>query len=999
VRLCANCGAGNREGARFCDTCGAPLATEAAQREVRRVVTVLFCDVAGSTSLGESVDAEALRALLARYFERMKAIVESHGGSVEKFIGDAVMAVFGVPQVHEDDALRAVRAAAEMRQALPELGLQARIGVNTGEVVTGTEERLVTGDTVNVAARLEQAAEPGAVLLGEPTVALVRDAVEVESIEPLQVKGKAEPLTAYHMLRVLEAPERRHGVLFVGRERELALLKDAWARVVAELCCELFTVVGDAGIGKSRLVAEFLSATGTRVVSGRCLPYGDGITYRPVVEVIKQLNAVPSDSAAAASIRSLLGETREGTSAEEIAWAFRRLLEEQAPLVCVFDDIQWGEKTFLDLVEQFAELSTGAPLLIVCLARREFAERRPEWPVALRLEPLRNVEIEQLIPARLGRGVRGQIARKSGGNPLFVTEMVAMAAEAEGEVVVPPTLRALLAARLDGLESGERVVLERGAVEGEIFHRSAVHALASEELPVTRCLLALMRKEVIRPHASQLPGDDAFRFRHLILRDVAYDGLSKASRADLHERFAAFLDVRAPDLVELDEIVGYHLEQSYRCRVELGRVGQRERKLAAEATTRLEAAGHRSFALGDPEGCGNLLARATSLLQPDDPARLGLLPTLGAALFEAGRLTDADQVLTEAIERSTGNKLLEARARVERQFVRLQTDTGASVAESENLVDSALRVFERHEDDLGQCRAWCLRALSEWVQGQVAKAEEAWRRGAEHARQAGEERELFEILDWRASAAPIGPTPVMEAIKRCSEIREEVQGSPLAVAQMLPPFAELHAMQGDFGAARSLIREADAIHGELGRIYTVALAHFEASVEMLAGHPAVAEERLRRAYDRLDEMGEKALFATTAAMLAEALYRQGRFEEAETLCWASRNAAAAEDPSAQVVWRGVQAKILARRGNHVDAVRLAREAVSLGDATDMVNLQGDALVDLAEVLIAAGDSHEAHAVLEQALDRYERKKNLAMVAQVRERLKGLRDRARASPRV
>ncbi|MGH2539851.1 MAG: adenylate/guanylate cyclase domain-containing protein, partial [Actinomycetota bacterium] len=234
----------------FCPHCGEALA-EAPAREQRKTVTVLFCDVTGSTSLGESIDPETLRGLLARYFERMRAIVERHGGVVEKFIGDAIMAVFGVPAAHEDDALRAVRAAAEMRDALPEIGVQARIGVNTGEVVTGTEERLVTGDAVNVAARLEQAAPPGEVLIGEPTLALVREVAEVSPVEPLELKGKGDRVPAYRLLGVGEAPERPYGTPFVGRSREMAILRAAWERARADQRCELVTVVGDAGIGKS----------------------------------------------------------------------------------------------------------------------------------------------------------------------------------------------------------------------------------------------------------------------------------------------------------------------------------------------------------------------------------------------------------------------------------------------------------------------------------------------------------------------------------------------------------------------------------------------------------------------------------------------------------------------------------------------------------------------------------------------------------------------------
>src|SRR5437868_8310806 len=312
----------------------------------RKVVTVLFCDVVGSTALGESVDPEALQGLLVRYFERVRRIVESHEGSVEKFIGDAVMAVFGVPVVHEDDALRACRAAVEMREALPELGLRGRIGVNTGVVVTTTDETLATGDAMNVAARLEQAAEPGELLIGAATYALVSAAVDAEMVEPLELKGKAEPVPAFRLLNVLDAPERSHVSRFVGREPELQWLVNAWERACAETRCELVTVVGEAGLGKSRLVAEALDRMDARVVRGRCLPYGEGITYWQVVEMVKQLAALPSDPAAASVLRSLLGESEQATSADEIAWAFRRLVEEQAPLVVCLDDIHWGEETF-----------------------------------------------------------------------------------------------------------------------------------------------------------------------------------------------------------------------------------------------------------------------------------------------------------------------------------------------------------------------------------------------------------------------------------------------------------------------------------------------------------------------------------------------------------------------------------------------------------------------------------------------------------------------------
>ena len=463
MAACTSCGYGSTAATfRFCPECGTEQVVEGLGREQRRTVTVVFCDLAGSTALGETVDPERLRALLARYFEEMRSIVERHGGVVEKFIGDAVMAVFGVPVTHEDDALRAVRAAAEMRDALPVLGLEGRIGVTTGEVVTGTEERLATGDAVNVAARLEQAAAPGEVLIGEPTLTLVREAVDVEAVEPLTLKGKTEPVPAYRLLHVGAAPERRHDTPFVGRERELGVLHDAIERARAERRCELVTVVGEAGVGKSRLVAEALATAEATVARGRCLPYGEGITYWPVVEVLKQLDTLPPDEAAATTIRSLLSESDAQTSAEEIAWAFRKTLEHAAaaePLVVVFDDIQWGEETFHDLIEHVALLSVDAPIVLLCMARPELVERRPTWPVTIRLEPLPDDAVDELIPRRIADDLRRRIAHAAGGNPLFVGEMLAMTAETEGDVVVPPTLQALLAARLDQLEPDERHVL------------------------------------------------------------------------------------------------------------------------------------------------------------------------------------------------------------------------------------------------------------------------------------------------------------------------------------------------------------------------------------------------------------------------------------------------------------------------------------------------------------------------------------------------------------
>ena len=431
MSACPQCGKENPDGFQFCGFCTAPLTEAAPAREQRKTVTVLFCDVTGSTELGERLDPEALRGVLARYFERMKGIVERHGGSVEKFIGDAVMAVFGVPVVHEDDALRALRAAVEMRDAFPELGIQGRIGVTTGEVVTGTAERLATGDAVNLAARLEQAAQPGEILIGDATLGLTHHAVQVEPVEPLTLKGKADPVPAHRLLTVRgETGSARHlQAPMVGRETEMRRLRDAFGQALADPSCQLFTILGSAGVGKSRLVAEFVgSLDDALVVRGRCLPYGEGITYWPVVEVLKQLPPMETDPVAAATTRALAAGEELVTSGDEIAWAFRKQLEAVAaetPVVCVFDDVHWGEETFLDLIEHVADLSRDAPILLLCMARPELLDRRTGWAggkvnaTSVLLEPLAPEETGRLIEnlAHLDDDLRATDPRRGRGEP------------------------------------------------------------------------------------------------------------------------------------------------------------------------------------------------------------------------------------------------------------------------------------------------------------------------------------------------------------------------------------------------------------------------------------------------------------------------------------------------------------------------------------------------------------------------------------------------------
>jgi class 3 adenylate cyclase/tetratricopeptide (TPR) repeat protein len=990
VPACVNCGYESEPAFTFCPRCGTASGA-ALPREQRKTVTVLFCDLTGSTALGETLDPERLRAVLARYFDRMKAIVERHGGSVEKFIGDAVMAVFGVPALHEDDALRAVRAAAEMRDALPELGLEGRIGVMTGEVVTGTEERLATGDAVNVAARLEQAAQPGEVLIGQPTLALVRNAADVEPIESLDLKGKSVAVPAFRLLRVHEVPERRHGEAFVGRARELATLLEAWERVRSEERCELITVTGDAGVGKSRLAAEALAPIEATVLRGRCPPYGEGITYWPVVEVLKQLHVPPPEGAASEAIRSLLGDSESATSAEEIAWAFRKTLEHAAaerPLVIVFDDIQWGEEVFLDLIEHVALLSSGAPILLLCIARPELTERRPAWPVTLRLEPLGDEDVDELIPERYSGKLRDRIAHASGGNPLFIEEMLAIARGTDGEVVVPPTLQALLAARVDQLETAERSVLEAGAIEGERFHRGAVQALAPQHTQVTSRLAALVRKELITPDTPQLSGEDGFRFRHILIRDAAYDALPKAIRADLHERLASWLEEHWTELVELDELLGYHLEQACRYRAELGTPD--DGILAAAARRRLVAGGQRAAGRQDYDAAGSLLERAAVLLPPDE-IDLTLEIELGDVLFWTGRADDALRRADALAERAVaaGDRVGEISGRIKAGVFRLNLQAGGATEELAASIQRALPELEAAGDHLALYIAYSGLADVASVRAQMDAALEAFERAFAHARQAGLPSAGIGAL---AAYRYFGSTPA-------SDLLEWLDGNEPRTGrdQFLRAYRAMTvAMLGHLDEARSILAEARADQSERGGGALLAnLLAFECvDLELWAGDPTAAAEFGAEGFRMHEEMGNRDFLGPAAGNLAQAFYALGRLDEAYG--WAGRSVefGTSDDALKEMVWRQVRAKVLARRGEHVEAERLAREAVEIGERTDSLIGQGDANADLAEVLFLAGKPDQAAEALRHALERYERKGHLVLAQRIRGRLAEFLDTSR-----
>ena len=1007
MQVCPSCGAENRDEARFCDVCGAALAAEPA-RESRKTVTVLFCDVTGSTALGERIDPESLRNVMARYFETAKEAIERHGGTVEKFIGDAVMAVFGVPVVHEDDALRAVRAAADLRSALVPLNeeleqrfqtrLQLRTGVNTGEVVTGTEERLATGDAVNVAARLEQAAQPGEILLGEETLRLVRGAVEVEPVAPVEAKGKSEPLAAYKLVGVdQESAARAHIGPMVGRERQRHVLEESFANVVADRTCHLFTVLGTAGVGKSRLASEFLDGLdGATVVSGRCLSYGEGISYFPVTEVAIQLKADPAEHAGLASI---LGDDDASSSPDEIAWAFRKLLEQRAgegPVVVVFDDIHWGEPAFLDLVEHVADFSREAPILLLCMARPELLDRRQSWgggklnATNVLLEPLGTDEaaelLASLLPAQVEDGLRNRILDAAGGNPLFVEEMVAMVAERQtgngelAEITVPPTIQALLAARLDQLDPHERVVLERGSVEGNVFHRGVVEALAPDEREVPRQLMSLVRKELVRPDRSQLSGDDAFRFRHLLIRDAAYDALPKGERADLHQSFAAWLEEHGAELVELDEILGYHLEQAWRYRTELGAASDPE--LMNAARTRLEAAARRAMLRDDWAAALNLIDRALALV-PEGEIDLLLETDRLNTVFYSGEVQLAYEAAGALGERAAahGDRIAERAAAIERtKFATFVNPEGAA-DELERLVNKALPEFEEAGDSLALYVGYFGRGAAAHLRGRMDEGREAMDRASALAEGLGLPHLQAWVQPYRVATRFHGTTPLVEVIAWTDEQEAAGFSSPILQNDRALGLA----MLGRFDEARGRSKELQTELEERGSLVALALllGMLTPETERLAGDPAAALAASKRGCQMFEEAGERSWLSSALGIQGQALYELGDLDAAFEAAGRGLELGASDDAYTQILSRGVQAKVLARRGSFGEAERLAREACELADATDMPAPRGGAYEDLAHVLYLAGKPGEAERTIERAVEIYDAKGAVAMSERAR----------------
>jgi predicted ATPase/class 3 adenylate cyclase len=1004
--------------------------------EVRKTVTVIFTDVAGWTALGEDLDPESLRGVMSRYFEAMRSVIERHGGTVEKFIGDAVMAVFGVPAVREDDALRAVRTAVEMGSALDSLNeglerdhgvrLRIRTGVHTGEVVAGpdTREILATGPAVTVAARLEQAAEPGDILIGDPTYQLVRDAVEAEPLGPLELKGRSAAVRTWRLLGVAPGArgvERHLESMMVGRDQELATLHEALDRATATGACQVVTVMAEAGVGKSRLAEEFAHrvADDATVVQGRCLPYGEGITFWPVAEAVRQLAGIdprddtvtatakvarvaaddPDATGVTAHVAAAIGLTDVVHPVQETFWAVRRLLEAAArtrPLVVAFDDIHWAESTFLDLVEYLWGWTTSSPILLLCSARPELLEARPGWGrgspnvSTVTLRPLSREDSETVManlrPGGLDPAVRTRIVEVTDGNPLFIEEIVRMLNE-EGRLAaaaddasgfqLPATITALLDARLEGIPAGERAVLQRASVMGKLFSWTAVAELspAAEEPQVGADLQSLVRRALIRPERAEFAGQDGFAFCHVLIRDAAYRSIPKGTRADLHARFARWLASTAGAVDEYDEVVGYHLEQACRYGADLGAP---EQGVADDGARHLVAAGLRALGRNDFPAACNLLSRAVRLLGDDDVFRIEVLSDLASALVETGDVDRARTVLTEAARRATalGDHRLLAHAVVQTWLLLGEADENTRPDTAQEM-DHAYQVFESHGDEKGMCRALRARGEVEYLAGHIAARGRYCEQALVHAQRANDAAQQAEIFHLLCVDLNLGPTPVPDAVRQCEALLAEHADNRSIVGSAFHALAHLRGMQGEFDEALVMSDRFRSMLWDSGAAYAYwFFAEVPFSIEMLAGRPAEAITVLADANEHLTELsGEPDLML--AAMLAQALYTAGRWDEARAQAELARTCAV---PTSQRQARGVLAKLLARDARPVEAEQMAREAAAFYAGSDMLIDHGFALLNLAEVLHLIGRPAEAGATASAAIELFELKGDVVSAA-------------------
>jgi predicted ATPase/class 3 adenylate cyclase len=957
----------------------------------RKLATVIFVDLVDSTTLVSGLDPEVVRRRVTRFFGEVSHFVEMHGGLVEKFAGDAVMAAFGVALAHEDDAERAIRTALAVQDAVGELELQVRIGIEAGEVVVEDgESSFATGEAVNVAARLQQMAEPGEILIGPAVKRLAAGCVDLDEVGPLDLRGLAAPVVAWRVLGASTGVGDLPPLLapLQGRDAELELLQNTYERVVRDGRPHLFTIYGEPGIGKSRLAREFVEGIeGATVLSGRCLPYGEGITYWPLAEMVKTVAGISDDDPIEEAfeklraccedeaVADLLGlasgvlEALEGErSQQEIAWAARAFVDRLAdtqPLVLVFEDIHWSEEPLLELIEHLADW-LRAPVLLVCLARPELLEVHEGWgggrlrSTAIELEPLGAEDSQALIHALvsdgapLGAGVTKALLEKTEGNPLFVEETIRMLAERGGDGAVeriPDTLQALIAARIDRLSSEERALLRRAAVIGRVFWRGALEHLSPDGEGFERALDDLLLRDLVLPEPrSSITGEEAFRFKHVLIREVAYGGLSKSARAAHHAHFAAWLKERAGE--ELLEIRAYHLDHAVTLLAELD--GTAPPELVHEASASLHKAGTRALAREANRAARRLLLRAVEL-EPTLERRYD-------AARAAWRLADLPAVSREmervgAEAADAGELQIEGKALTALAEVALLRE--ADLPRAKELAERALSVLEPDQ----RFRALMISATIGRWQGELDEQERFAQDALLLAQRLGrtdlEAQATRDLADVRLVQLRYGEAG---ALAQRALVLAEESGSIVAKAQALAQAGHVQTQQGDSDAAEASFEEARSLFSEagaglhLGRV----LARL---AELASGRndTTAAEKLLRESIRMLKPLEDRGTLCESQRQLAEVLVAQGKLDEADRVALEAIETVGPHDVSSQATTRLSLGLVRVAQGRDAEAESLMREAWQLIEATGYRSIEAWILSRLDQFLRERGRPDSAVA--------------------------------------
>jgi class 3 adenylate cyclase len=932
----------------------------------RKLATVLFVDIVDSTRLVTGLDPEVVRRRVNKFFETVSECVTQHGGIVEKFAGDAVMAAFGVPQAHEDDAQRAARAALAMREAVDELELQARIGIEAGEVVVdGSESTFATGEAVNLASRLQSAARPGEILVGPTAYRLAAASIVVEDAGPLELKGIDGPLRGWRLMDMLDGPVRALGprAPLVGREPELELLANTFNRSLRDSRAHLFTIYGEAGVGKSRLAREFLdSLERASVLMGRALPYGEGVTYWPLGEMVKAAAGISDDDpleeafeklrecCAEEAVADVLGlaaglmEALEGErSPQEIAWAAREVMQGIAdvqPLILLFEDIHWAEAPLLDLIEHVADW-VRAPILILCLARPELLDARPGWgggrvrSTAIELEPLSEEESAELVEQLLSQlaGVAGERPEslpqealdRAEGNPLFVEETIRMLIESgsgNGSTDrVPDTLQALIAARIDHLAPDAKTLLQRGSVVGRVFWKGALEHLSPDVTGHEALLDDLLQREfLLREPRSSISGETAYRFKHAMIREVAYTGMAKLSRAQYHARFAEWLAERTGE--ELVEIRAYHLDRAVEFLTELE--GAPPEELAQETASALVKAAKRSIAREAYANARTLGLRAFELR-----------PTLGARYVAARaswRLQDFATIQVEMPKvrdqaRELGDRVAEALALTALGEAALKRD--ADPVQAQELVDEALAILVDEDDPVARFDALVARANIGAYRGDIQEVVAYMERAYGLAMDAGR-KDLQTIAAQVLAQTHLVSLELDEAellLTRALELAGE-SGSVRARFGATLSYGWFLTIKGELDAAETVFEEVRQTATELGMEPGIATALSRlGEVAWYRQDYRRAEKLYREALRITSSRGDRGVLPDIQASLAEVLALLGKIEEAERLALELEGMLQPDDVHAGVTIGMTRAALCAAEGRDDEAEALYRSAL------------------------------------------------------------------------